>query len=229
MMRRKDDYYATPTWCVDAILPELGPLQGCKILEPQAGHGAIVRALHAAGADRIYAHDLNPDMWAIFRELDGVVVATSGDFLLSQGLCQGVRMWPAEGFDLIVMNPPYSDAARHVEHALTLLACGGSCAALLRLGFLCSGKRADFRRRRPCDVFPLVPRPSFTGGGTDSSEYAWFIWGPGRGNHYRVLEKPSSEDLFCATDKASTPIEKPCPDCGGATMDTGACALTCGG
>jgi hypothetical protein len=41
------------------------------------------------------------------------------------------------------------------------------------------------------DVLVLEKRPSFTGGGTDGCEYAWFIWRKGRlgsTGKVRVLE-----------------------------------------
>lgn len=41
------EYFATPDWCVRAILPHL-PIGG-SVLEPCAGEGAIVRALLASG------------------------------------------------------------------------------------------------------------------------------------------------------------------------------------
>jgi hypothetical protein len=34
----------------------------------------------------------------------------------------------------------------------------------------------------------LPKRPSFTGGGTDATEYAWMVWGPTRTGRLRILE-----------------------------------------
>jgi hypothetical protein len=92
-------------------------------------------------------------------------------------------------FDLVVMNPPYSEAQAHVEHAIRHLKPGGTCAALLRIGFACTKKRRAFRVGHPFDFYPLATRPSFHGkeGGTDSCEYAWFVFGGG-GGRFRVLE-----------------------------------------
>ena len=48
---------------------------------------------------------------------------------------------------------------------------------LLRINFLSSQKRYDFWQQFPPDgLFVLSKRPSFTGTGTDSQEYAWFVW-----------------------------------------------------
>ena len=51
---------------------------------------------------------------------------------------------------------------------------------LLRLNFLAGGGRADFMRAQEPDVYVLPNRPSFTGHGTDSCEYAWFVFGASR-------------------------------------------------
>ena len=48
------------------------------------------------------------------------------------------------------------------------------------MNFLGSQKRAAFMRAFPPDVYGLPRRPSFTGGGTDATEYAWLVWTPER-------------------------------------------------
>ena len=48
---------------------------------------------------------------------------------------------------------------------------------LLRINFLGSQKRYDFWQQFPPDgLYVLSKRPSFTGKGTDSIDYAWFVW-----------------------------------------------------
>lgn len=64
-------------------------------------------------------------------------------------------------------------ATRHVAHALELT--GRHVLYLLPVTFLGGRKRlALFARRRLRSVTVLVPRPSFTGSGTDSNEYGLF-------------------------------------------------------
>ena len=59
---------------------------------------------------------------------------------------------------------------------------------LLRLNWLGSEDRAAWLRRHPPSVYVLPNRPSFVeGGGTDATEYAWFIWGEGFGGTLSVL------------------------------------------
>ena len=89
--------------------------------------------------------------------------------------------------DLIVTNPPYVLAMEFVLRGVAEAKRGATVAMLLRLAFLASLSRAAFHGSHPADVFVLAKRPSFTGGQTDSTDYAWFVWGPGRGGRWNVL------------------------------------------
>lgn len=77
--------------------------------------------------------------------------------------------------DWIVGNPPFTGAEAHVRMALREASVG--VAFLLRLAFLESAARIPFWREHPAaDVHVLSRRPSFTGSGTDSAAYGWFVW-----------------------------------------------------
>jgi hypothetical protein len=73
-------------------------------------------------------------------------------------------------------------ATDHVLHGLQCVPVGGFVAYTLRIGFL--GGKDHVRRLHgltpPARVDTYVPRPSFTGQGTDNSEYAQFVWEHGR-------------------------------------------------
>lgn len=163
-----DAYYtpdAVASACVATIAAEL---DFATVLEPHAGGGAFVRALEAANAGIIHANDVDPEA-AGLRDR-GVTVATSVDFL---------ALAVDEQPDWIVGNPPYGAAEAHVRRALAVSTAG--VAFLLRLAFLESTKRLAFwREYPPAEVHVLSRRPSFTGGGTDSAAYGWFIWRIGR-------------------------------------------------
>ncbi len=106
--------------------------------------------------------------------------------------------------DLIVSNPPFSEALAFIEHGLSLIAREppkmkvfrtiksgmaqettpvpiAMAAFLLRLNFLEGQARAAFHRAHPAHVLVLPRRPSFTGGGTDATGYAWMLWGTNPG------------------------------------------------
>ncbi len=99
---------------------------------------------------------------------------------------------------LFVSNPPFSKAQEFLEKTLANLGqCppGSVSAFLLRIGILGSRKRAPFWRRYPPDHMTVfVPRPTFTGTGTDSDEYAVFWWSNQtalfRGPAISIAERP---------------------------------------
>lgn len=79
-----------------------------------------------------------------------------------------------EPVDLILTNPPFSLAQEFINHSLVHASC---VILLLRLNFLASIKRYDWWRQiPPTALHVLSKRPSFTGSGTDATDYAWFVW-----------------------------------------------------
>ena len=76
--------------------------------------------------------------------------------------------------DLILTNPPFSIAKEFIEHSMM---CSTTVIMLLRVNFLGSQARHDFWNQFPPDgLIILSKRPSFTGKGTDATDYAWFVW-----------------------------------------------------
>lgn len=81
--------------------------------------------------------------------------------------------WDGE-VDLILTNPPFSLAKEFIEHSLPK---AKTVMMLLRLNFLGSKKRHSWwLDNKPDALYILSGRPSFTGDGTDATEYAWFVW-----------------------------------------------------
>ena len=101
-------------------------------------------------------------------ELADVAIAAGLPVVCEDGLS---KTWAGEH---ILMNPPYKDAERWVLKALTE---ASSVTALLRLGFLASKRRQSLFLTHPLSSLAVLSsRPSFVGGRTDNSEYAWFHW-----------------------------------------------------
>jgi hypothetical protein len=179
--RHEQDFYETPPWVTEAILPHLPA--ALSAFDPCAGRGAIMRVLRASKHRFVTTKGLEIDQARVDycrSEAGGWLTVWQADSLT----CDWERP------HLIVMNPPFSLAQEFVEAAIVRVAMGGTVAALLRLGFLASKRRVALHRKHPADVYVLPRRPSFTGGGTDSSEYAWLLWGPGRGGRWSVLDLP---------------------------------------
>lgn len=181
MTRPVDDYYVTPEWVTAAIVPHLP--RGQVALDPCAGDGAILRVLVAAPYRTLVGFENN-----VRRASDASDVDPSLHILTVDAL--GAESWGA--FDVCVMNPPFRHAHAFVARALVeALPQRATVAALLRLGFLASRKRAALHRAHPADVYVLSRRPAFTGTSrTDATEYAWFVWGPGRGGRWQGLDCP---------------------------------------
>jgi hypothetical protein len=182
--RRIDDAYMTPPWCVRRLLEVWSPRGKSGILvEPAVGTGNIVRAIGT-----------EPFSWLTYdiRAVEPVgEMHVTGDFLEV-----AARGTDAEA---VITNPPFCLAEEFLRHSRSCFP-SADLVFLLRLAFLASTKRLLlWRDLGTPDVYVLPNRPSFTGHGTDSADYAWFIWrawheGPRDVGHLQVLaETPASE------------------------------------
>jgi hypothetical protein len=157
--RRLDDAYMTPAWCVRRLLEVWTPRYGV-LVEPAVGSGNIVRAIGSDGYGWL-TYDV--------REVQQVgEMHITRDFLSVAALNHNV--------DAVVTNPPYCLAEEFVRHSRACFP-RAELVFLLRLAFLASESRlALWRDIGTPDVYVLPNRPSFTGHGTDSADYAWFKW-----------------------------------------------------
>jgi len=158
-----------------------------KILEPSAGTGAFVSAAAEVWRpETIVYNDINTDLMLRDHLLRAgshaqFTIAQQSDFLLM----------PSTGdYDLVVGNPPYSEAEKHIRKALTMIHEDGFVAFLLRVNFLAGIERtAGLWAEHPHEFMGVLDkRPKFVDGyrinkkgkrvkkGTDSCEYAVFVW-----------------------------------------------------
>lgn len=165
--RVEADFYPTPAWCVRRLL-EATELPGGLWLEPCAGDGAIIRAANEVRQDVSWlAVELRPECRALLQPLTLPGGLRIGDIASGE-------LWAKEsGPAVAITNPPFSLAAEVID---TCLRVAPVVVMLLRLNYVASAKRAAFMRETAPDIFVLPNRPSFTGTGTDSNDYAWFIW-----------------------------------------------------
>lgn len=176
--RAENDRYMTPervaATCVHRLWFDgwLSPNHPLDLLEPHAGAGSFVAAMrqHFPRAS-ITAADIvdDSDRW----QSVGASRVHVGDFLTDTPQPDVWAEW-----DAIVGNPPYASAEAHVRRALgRVVDHGGIVAMLLPLSFLESQTRIPFWREHPAAcIYVLAERPSFTGKGTDSNAYGFFIW-----------------------------------------------------
>jgi hypothetical protein len=146
--RSENDYYPTPLQCIDPLIALIDWDAVKSFREPCRGRAKMI-------FDRV---PMDNKQWA---EIDEGV-----DYL-------------GEAFDdvdLIITNPPFSIALDFLTQSLGE---SQTVCYLLRLGFLGSIDRHAFWKANPLTHLAVISekgRPSFTGKGTDNSEYAWFIW-----------------------------------------------------
>jgi len=201
--RVPDDNYETPAWCVERILEQL-ELPGQWWLDPCAGTGAIIRAASANRPDLYWgAVELRKECEEpLSRCATTVRIADFG------GSCSKSIMGK---WDVILTNPPYNQAEQFIEMCLPLATW---TVMLLRLNYLGSEKRSEFLRAHTPDVYVLPNRPSFGNNklgkrGTDSTEYAWFVWhGPRKQTQGKLIVLESTPKAQRIVDQITTAMRK---------------------
>lgn len=132
--------------------------EGCSVLEPSAGHGALVRAAFAAGARVIQACEIDRTSCDILKTVEPTKYTWvwCGDFMKFQ---------PDRDFDRVIMNPPFSKgaAAKHIVKAYGHLRSGGRLTAIMPLN-----KNGWFERIN-AEVVQILPEGTFREAGTNIS------------------------------------------------------------
>lgn len=200
-VRRKDDHYVTPDWAVRRFLEAYTPPAGTW-LDPCAANGELIVTARSAAAplliEQFVAVELRVEAAPhLAKVVPGAYVI--GDFFT---VSQGVG---PQSFDFTLSNPPYSLAVPFLAECRRI---SKVVAFLLRIGFYCGGRGPLSREAKP-GLFFLPNRPSFTGGGADASEYAWFVYGDPSvsGRHFCLPETPAQE--ITAWNKRARSIHAP--------------------
>ncbi len=179
--RQPRELYTTPEWVVtEGLAPHL-PIEGKIVWEPACGTGRMVRALHKAGAKRVYASDIDPEGYGeqvgLFDDKEPLPKAVKRDFLSDPTL-------PARTVDLIVTNPPYGlkSALAHqfLGQGIALVRKHNIGLALLfPIDFGCADVRRSYFADCPeFDIkIELTKRINwFEGTSGQSEHHAWFVW-----------------------------------------------------
>lgn len=167
--RRSLDQYYTPPALAEALVSLLELRAEQLVIEPGVGAGSFAEAIARRGCEVLGVDADAQAPWLLqHRGMHADILSTD---LIA---------------DWYVGNPPFKAAEQHLRHALRRSRVG--CAFLLRLAFLESRRRFDFWNSYPASrVYVLSSRPSFTGTGTDSCAYAWFVWRCDQPPHATVL------------------------------------------
>ncbi|MDR1744510.1 MAG: DUF4942 domain-containing protein [Planctomycetota bacterium] len=126
MLYSADEFYPTPEQLIAEMLSGIDFDKAGTILEPSAGKGDIIKRIRAKGRGYgraepdIDAIEISPELRHILKG-EGIRIVHD-DFLTFQSL---------KKYDLVIMNPPFSNGDRHVLKALSLVRGGGRLVALL--------------------------------------------------------------------------------------------------
>lgn len=166
----------TPRWVVDAFL-ESFKLPTQHVIEPFAGRGRFVRGLLNHGYNTT-AVETRTAMQPLLERYRPEAIVHIGDWV---SYLQTLRQANVDLSRIsLVSNPPFSVAWEMVNLCKKSRFC--CIAFLLTLNFFASKKRHDWWKKNPVtDLRILSRRPSYDDtGGTDSRDYAFFIWEQGR-------------------------------------------------
>jgi len=132
-------FFPSPKPVVDRLIELAEIEQGMIILEPSAGTGNIVKALHEAGAKVDAIEILEANIDALKNQGLATLIGI-GDFLETPS---------AAVYDRVVMNPPFAKQAdiKHVLHALKFVKQGGLLASVMSASVLFRDNKltSDFR------------------------------------------------------------------------------------
>jgi hypothetical protein len=122
-----DQLFPTPALLAERLVREARIEPGNRILEPEAGTAAILRAIVAANVPgvRLTAVEIDARLATHLQRLYELqVTVVCADFLQTQWL---------ELFDRIITNPPFAMGrdVQHVRHSLRFLAPRGALAAVM--------------------------------------------------------------------------------------------------
>lgn len=128
-LKKEYQFFATPAALAERMvsMAELGETEGKPygdILEPSAGQGAIVKAIHDAtdGAVTVYCYELMDINRSILEKMPGVKLI-GDDFMMAASVVQ---------YDRIIANPPFTknQDIDHIQLMYNLLKPGGVMVSL---------------------------------------------------------------------------------------------------
>jgi len=145
---RLTDYYGTPAWCVEKLIPLIDWSTINTFHEPCIGMGNI--------------YDLIP-----VKEKSWHEILLGKDYLIETDLPE---------VDLVLTNPPYKHATQFIERAISHARTVIMLCKLDLMGS--ADRRLFWNNHPPGNIIVMNERPSFTANGrSDGCVYAWYVWG----------------------------------------------------
>ncbi|MEU6595289.1 class I SAM-dependent methyltransferase [Streptomyces sp. NPDC046881] len=191
-------WFPTPPALAMQVCDLAGIRAGDTILEPSAGSGALTAEIARRGGviDAVEVDEFRADMLRAQGDCRRVFAA---DFLSLDPLEY------AEGFDRVVMNPPFSGGLDHILHAIRFMKDDGVLVSIMSAGLMSweDKKTADFRAvvEEVGGEIEALPEDSFAVCGTHVRTCLLFLPGYAGGplrTHDWLLRQPRQLDLFDA-------------------------------
>ncbi len=117
----ENEFYPTPSHVIELMCEGL-KIEGKTILEPSAGKGDIVNYLKAQGAN-VLSCETNKDLQTILKSKCDLI---GEDFLK-------LESHQISHIQAIVMNPPFSNADKHILHAYNIAPAGCKIISLCNI------------------------------------------------------------------------------------------------
>lgn len=124
-MKKDFQFFATPDNIADLLIGYIEPINDHdRILEPSAGQGALIKAIHRVNPNTTVDCFELMDANRIFLQQLPNINIVGDDFL---------QATPSHLYDKIIMNPPFSknQDITHVQHAYSFLKPNGTLVAIM--------------------------------------------------------------------------------------------------
>ena len=152
--------FPTPIERAEMMVDTADPKPGERVLEPSAGTGRILDALHGRPGLDVVAIEINHTLADSLRARSNTRYdIRQGDFLEFTPEALGL-------FDVVLMNPPFANGAdiKHIRHAMQFLRPGG------RLVAICANGPRQNEQLKPiiesCGEWDDLPAGTFEGSHT---------------------------------------------------------------
>jgi len=149
-IKKQFQFFATPDKLADTLVKRAKIKEGDLVLEPSAGHGAIIKALYRAFPRNMTGPNDTPCVTVDYCELMPENIS-----VLSQ-LCHNkhkhsfmgddfLKFNPARSYDKIIANPPFSknQDIDHIEKMYSLLKPGGTIVTIASLHWMNSSNKKE--------------------------------------------------------------------------------------
>ncbi len=161
-MRRALDKYRTPPWMTEAFKESFPAIGGRLLIDPCCGDGRMVDALQER-FNELLCNDIDQtEPNCIHKDATQKELWLDIDYTYNHG-----ETW-------VITNPPFAHAAEIAQRALSVTP---NVALLLRMTWLEPRPNRLWLGENPPDYMLVLPRGSFTGGGSDMTSCSWYVWG----------------------------------------------------